>query len=78
MKKPQAPQKGRTNGRALRTPAEVRADFIRRGESFAEWARQHQVNPHLVSHVLRGRACLRGDSHKIAVLLGLKDGEVVL
>lgn len=62
----------------LKTPQEVREDFRRRGQSFADWARRHNVSGDLVSAVLtRSRPCLRGESHKIAVLLGIKDGEIV-
>ena len=55
----------------------VRAEFRRRGMSFAEWARQRGFSRQLVSAVVTGqRKCLRGDSHRIAVLLGIKEGEI--
>lgn len=61
----------------LLAPEQVRADFRRRGVSFAEWARQQGFSRQLVSAVVSGsRKCHRGASHRIAVLLGLKDGEI--
>lgn len=62
----------------LKTPQEVRAEFERVGRSYADFAREHKVNASLLAAVASGkRKCLRGQSHKIAVLLGLKDGEIV-
>ena len=56
---------------------QVRAEFRRRGQSFAEWARERGFSRQLVSAVVAGhRKCLRGDSHRIAVLLGIKEGEI--
>ena len=58
--------------------AQARAEFGHRGESIAEWARSHGFTRSLVYEVLAGRKkCLRGDSHRIAVLLGLKRGQIV-
>ena len=60
-----------------RTPEEIRAEFQRNGISIASWATAHGFNTHLVFEVLAGRKKgVRGQSHKIAVLLGLKEGEV--
>ena len=57
---------------------EVRNKFEREGTSYAEWARKHGVNRGLVSMILKGgRTCRRGQSHKIAVLLGIKEGVIV-
>lgn len=62
----------------LKTFAEARAGFDERGESIAAWAREHGFSRSLVYMVLAGRKkCIRGDSHKIAVLLGMKHGVVV-
>jgi gp16 family phage-associated protein len=59
----------------LKTRAQVRKEFARLGMSVAEWARQHQVNQPDVYQLLRGRnKGTRGQSHRIAVMLGLKDG----
>ena len=61
----------------LKTPEQVRADFLRRGISIAGWARQHRVSESLVRAVLSKRMKgHRGQSHEIAVLLGLKDGVI--
>jgi gp16 family phage-associated protein len=61
----------------IRTPEQVKADFERTGTSVSEWARTHNFHPSLVFEVLEGRVKgHRGKSHKIAVLLGLKEGEV--
>ncbi|MDR1349793.1 MAG: DNA-binding protein [Zoogloeaceae bacterium] len=65
--------------KTLSTPAEVRARFIHQGLSQAEWARKHGVSKVLLCNILHGkRKCLREESHRIAVLLGLKDGEIFL
>lgn len=61
----------------VKTTGQVRADFNRIGKPVTEWAREHGFKPTLVYEVLRGRIlCKRGKSHEIAVLLGLKDGEI--
>jgi gp16 family phage-associated protein len=62
----------------LRTAQQVRAEFERKGLSIAGWARKHGVSRQVVYEVLAGRKkCKRGQSHKVAVLLGLKHGEIV-
>ena len=62
----------------LKTPEQARAWFDHKGLSIAAWARDHGVGRSLVYEVLAGRKkCKRGDSHKVAVLLGLKHGEIV-
>lgn len=61
----------------LRTPAEARALLEYQGISIAQWARENHMNQSLVREVLKGRKkCLRGMSHNIAVLLGMKDGVI--
>lgn len=61
-----------------RSPEQVAAEFERRGESVAAWAREHGFPRSLVYQVVRGELrCHRGQSHKIAVLLGMKDGVIV-
>jgi len=53
----------------------VRDEFLSRGVSIAEWARQRGYSRALVYQVLRGnKKCLRGQSHRIALALGLKPG----
>lgn len=62
----------------LRTPEEARAEFQRKGISIASWATANGFNTNMVFEVLGGRKKgLRGQAHKIAVKLGLKEGEVV-
>jgi gp16 family phage-associated protein len=59
----------------LRSGAEVRSEFSRRGLSISGWARLHGYSAQLVYGVLTGRnQGLRGQSHEIAVRLGLKHG----
>lgn len=48
------------------------------GTSVAEWARVRGFSAGLVYQVLEGRRkCMRGQSHQIAVALGLKHGETL-
>lgn len=60
------------------TPAALKAArdrFFEQGISITEWARDHQFDVHLVYSVLSGRSrATRGESHRIAVALGLKGG----
>lgn len=52
----------------------ARAEFFLTGQSIAEWARANRVRQDLVYAVLSGRSkATRGESHRIAVKLGLKD-----
>jgi gp16 family phage-associated protein len=61
-----------------RTPQEARAELDSKGLSISRWATQNGVSGNLATAVLRGELkCVRGESHKIAVLLGIKDGKVV-
>lgn len=54
---------------------EVKAEFAMRGLSISAWARNHGYSAQLVYQVLDGRKrCLRGQSHEIAVRLGMKQG----
>lgn len=57
------------------TPAEALQRFRDNGVSVAAWAVRNGFNPAIVYAVLRGgRKCLRGQSHEIAVSLGIKLG----
>lgn len=48
------------------------------GASVAEWARLRGFSTGLVYQVLEGRRkCMRGQSHQIAVALGLKQGMAI-
>ena len=52
--------------------------MLRRGETMAQWARRHGFNPADVRNVLAGKAKGHwGESHKIAVMLGMKEGEII-
>lgn len=58
------------------TPEELekaRTEFFLSGRSIAEWARENRFRRDLVYAVLSGRSkATRGESHRIAVKLGLK------
>lgn len=61
----------------VKTPAQVRAEFLRTGKAISVWAREHGFSQSLVFEVLRGRLKgRRGQAHEVAVLLGLKDGVI--
>ena len=60
-----------------RTGPELKAEFQRLGVSMADWARANGFSPALVYQILAGRKrCVRGQSHQIAVALGLSDKTV--
>lgn len=61
----------------LRTAEEARAWLDYQGITMAQWAREHGMHESLVREVLAGRKkCMRGMSHNIAVLLGMKHGQL--
>lgn len=61
----------------IRTPKEARAELKRQGISVSAWAVANGFSVALVFEVLSGdRPCVRGQSHKIAVALGLKEGSI--
>ncbi len=61
----------------LRTPEEIRQEFAMRGIAISSWAREMGFSPGLVHQVLAGRLrCVRGQAHQVAVILGLKSGEI--
>ena len=59
------------------TPEQARAALDHKGISIAEFCRQYELNRNLVSDLLnvrkKGR---RGEAHRAAVLLGIKDGVI--
>jgi gp16 family phage-associated protein len=65
--------------RKVLTPAHRKAKerFNHTGQSIAGWARDHGFPVSLVHEILNGRNPRRGVSHQIAVLLGIKQGEIV-
>ena len=65
-------------GIAMKTIEQVRADLHRRGETITGWAKAHGFKPDNVRAVIYGHGKGNwGESHKISVLLGLKDGEII-
>ena len=63
----------------LRTPAEARAWIEYQGITIAQWARDNKKSDSLVREILAGKKkCHRGESHNIAVLLGIKEGVLTL
>ncbi|NHZ45042.1 DNA-binding protein [Massilia sp. CCM 8693] len=51
----------------------IRKQFYEHGVTVADWAREHGFDAHLVYSVLNGRSrAQRGESHRIAIALGLK------
>ena len=63
--------------KSIRTREEAKEDLIRKGISISAWAKEHGFNRTLVHSVLDGaRPCRFGQSHKVAVLLGIKEGEI--
>ena len=59
------------------TTEQARAALDRRGISLAEFSRQHALNSNLVSDLLNGRKKgRRGQAHRAAVLLGIKEGTI--
>lgn len=61
----------------LKTAEEVRVDFDRRGVNVTQWARDRGLTRQAVFAVLNGKTKgRRGDAHKAAVLLGIKDGVI--
>lgn len=55
----------------------ARQRLIDQGLSTADFAKRHHLNASTVYAVLNGqKKCLRGDAHRAAVLLGIKDGVI--
>lgn len=56
----------------------AREALARKGVSISKWAASNGFSTPMVFQVLSGdRKCIRGESHKIAVALGMKQGEIV-
>lgn len=61
----------------LRPLEEVEQEFNRKGICKAEWAREHGIRPGVVYEIFSRRSsCKRGEAHRAAVLLGLKEGVI--
>lgn len=51
----------------------ARERFVASGTNISEWSRERNFSIALVNKVLMGqRSCRRGESHRIAVALGIK------
>jgi gp16 family phage-associated protein len=62
----------------LKTCEQVRAEFQAAGITLTDWARANGFHRMTVVDLLRGtRIGLRGETHRCAVALGLKNGVVV-
>ena len=58
----------------LRRLTVAREQFAASGTTIVQWSTERGFNPNLVQSVLSGkRACVRGECHRIAVALGVKD-----
>lgn len=56
---------------------EAREALERKGQTAKDFAEKHQLNPSTVYAVLSGQSqCRRGEAHRAAVLLGIKDGVI--
>ena len=70
-------KQGLSNGKKVKSLKEARAEFHRTGKTVMSFAKEHGFCPTLVYQLLAGkRPGLRGQSHRIAVLLGIKDGVI--
>ena len=53
---------------------QVRDEFINSGTTISEWARDNNFSPDLVYRIFKNnKVPQRGESHKIAVKLGIKE-----
>lgn len=67
----------RTENGFLRPLEDVEREFNQKGISKADWAREHGIRPGVVYEIFSRRSsCKRGEAHRAAVLLGLKEGVV--
>lgn len=61
----------------IKTAEQVKEEFKNKGISISGWAKVNGFNREYVHSILAGNhQCKFGIGHKIAVLLGLKEGEV--
>lgn len=61
----------------IRTPEQIKAALSEQGLSVSAWAKANGLNPADVYALLNGhKKGLRGESHRIAVMLGLKEGRI--
>ncbi len=58
----------------MKSIEQVKKEFSEIGKSYAEWARENNFSPDLVYRILKNnRIPKRGESHHIAVKLGIKE-----
>ncbi|MBE9402040.1 DNA-binding protein [Acinetobacter albensis] len=58
----------------IKTIMQVREEFSASGISIASWARDNHFSPDLVYRILKNNKIpQRGESHKIAIKLGIKE-----
>ncbi len=61
----------------MKTREQVKKSLRRQGIAITEWAQEHDVHPQVVRDLLTGKLQgHRGQAHRAAVLLGIKDGEL--
>ncbi|WNW10082.1 DNA-binding protein [Pseudomonas sp. DTU_2021_1001937_2_SI_NGA_ILE_001] len=61
----------------IRTAAQAKAWLDQQGKSVQQFARENDVDPATTYQVLAGRKKgRRGEAHKVAVLLGMKEGTI--
>ena len=69
--------KDRAKDSFLRPLEELEREFDRKGISKADWAREHGIRPGVIYEIFSRRSsCKRGEAHRAAVLLGLKEGVI--
>nr|WP_031306581.1 DNA-binding protein [Pseudomonas chengduensis] len=62
---------------AIRTPAQAKAWIESQGKTVKEFAESNDLDLHTTYQVLAGtKKGKRGEAHKAAVLLGIKEGTV--
>ncbi|TDL95662.1 DNA-binding protein [Stutzerimonas kunmingensis] len=60
---------------ATRTPKQAKEWLAKQGKTVQEFAREHSLDPFTCYQVLSGaKKGTRGESHRAAVLLGIKEG----
>ncbi|OTG96013.1 hypothetical protein B9T24_09695 [Acinetobacter sp. ANC 4654] len=53
---------------------QIKNEFHSKGITFSDWAKENNFSPELVYRVLKmNRVPVRGESHKIAIKLGIKE-----
>lgn len=58
----------------VKSVQQIKDEFHSKGITFSDWAKENNFSPELVYRVLKmNRVPLRGESHKIAVRLGIKE-----